>query len=108
MEFASPFDEQLAHAGPAAIFLRDHKGRWRVIPEWTRDCWGRAEAPHPFAWTWLLARDLASGFVQIVLCTSPSLLREHPRLQLREVPDLATAEAELRALGIPTLAPEPW
>ncbi len=108
MEFASDFDARLAHSGPAAVFLCDAKARWRVVPEWTRDAWGRAPGPHTLGWTWILARDRASGFVQVVLATSPTLLAEHPRLDLRPMPDQRSAEAAVEALGRPPLAPEPW
>lgn len=97
MVFASPFDEQLAATGPAAVFLRDHKGRWRMEPDWTRDCWGRAPGPHRHAWTPTVCRDRDSGFVFRVLVTSPTLLTEHPRLELRPVATLEEAEAMVEA-----------
>ena len=88
MVFASPFDEALARGGPAAVFLRDHKGRWRAAPDWTRDCWGRAPGPHAHGWAWTTLRDQATGFEFRVLVTSPTLLVEHPRL------DIVSVEAE--------------
>lgn len=106
--FCSPFDEAVAHRGPAAIFLLDRKGMWRFAPRWTRDCWGRAPGPHAHGWTWLLARDRGSASVQLVLCTSPTLLTEHPRLDLRAFPSESEARAALAALGSPPLAVEAW
>lgn len=82
MEFASPFDETLARSGPASVFLRDHKGLWRLAPDWTRDCWGRAPGPHTHEWTWLRMRDHDSGFELTVLVTSPTLITEHPRFAI--------------------------
>lgn len=108
MEFCSPFDEALATTGPAAIFLPDREGLMRFEPSWTRDCWGRASGPHAYGRTWLLARDRASGFVQLVLATSPTLLVDHPRLDLRVFPDLEAARAALVALGDPPVVAEGW
>ncbi len=82
MEFASPFDEAVAHGGPASVFLRDHKGLWRLAPDWSRDCWGRAPGPHAHGWTWLSLRDQASGFRLTVLATSPTLIVDHPRFDI--------------------------
>ncbi len=108
MEFCSPFDEALAHTGPAAIFVPDQEGLLRFAPSWTRDAWGRAPGPHTPGWTWLLARDAGSGFVQLVLVSSPTLLVEHPRLDLRAYASGAAA-VEARALwGSPPVAEAPW
>jgi len=108
VDFCSSFDESLAHHGPAAVFLRDAEGLWRFQPTWTRDLWGRAPGPHEHALRWILARDEASGFVQLVMVSSPTLLTSHPRLQLRPFEDLEAAEAALEQLGDPAVVPEPW
>jgi hypothetical protein len=56
----------------------------------------------------VLCRDRASGFVQLVLVTSPTLLQEHPRLELRVFDDPAAAQAALADLGTPPLAEASW
>lgn len=108
MEFGSPFDEALAKSGPAGIFLVDREGLLRFEATWTRDCWGRAVGPHSHGWTWLLARDRASGFVQLVLATSPTVLVMHPRLDLRTFADPESARAALAGIGNPPIAEEAW
>lgn len=106
--FCSPFDEALAQQGPAAIFQLDREGLLRFETTWTRDCWGRAPGPHAHGWTWLLARDRDSGFVQLILATSPTLLEQHPRQDLRVLPSREAAVEALAALGAPPIRPEPW
>ena len=106
--FCSPFDETLAREGPAAVFLLDREGLLRFDAEWTRDCWGRHPGPHDKQLCWALVRDRASGFVQQVLITSPTLLEGHPRLEAIRYPDADAARAALRALGRPPLVEEPW
>jgi hypothetical protein len=108
MDFCSPFDARLASDGPPGIFLRDSDGVWRFQPTWTRDCWGRSPGPHEEGEVFVLARDEASGFVQLVYVTSPTLLTEHPRLQLRAYDTLSAAEEALAALGNPAVVTEPW
>ena len=108
LTFASPFDEALARTGPAAIFLRDREGAWKVDASWTRDAWSRDPGPHAHGWTWTLCRDRASGYVWLVLATSATLLRDHPRLDTRVCADLAEATAWLGALGAVPIAPEAW
>lgn len=112
--FCSPFDEELAARGTPAVFLHDPEGRLRFDPEWTRDAYGRAAAiaALPPGWRWVLARDRDSGYVQLVLVTSPALADSHPvgggRLDLRAHPSRAEALAELVALGRPPIRREPW
>ena len=106
--FCSPFDEALAHHGPGAVFLPDREGLWRFAVNWSRDAWTRNPGEHAHGWVYLLARDRDSGFVQLVLCTSPTLLTEHPRLQLRTFDDEAAARAARDAIGQPPVATEPW
>ncbi len=90
------------------MFLFDREGLLRFDAQWTRDAWGRSPGPHEAGWSWVLARDRATGFVWMVLATSPQLLLEHPRLDLRAFGERAAAEAALSALGTPALAVEPW
>jgi hypothetical protein len=105
--FCSPFDAVLAADGPPALFLRDPEGLFRFDPEWTRDAWGRSN-PVERRWCWVLARDRDSGYVQIVLATSPDLVADHPRLQLRVHGTLEAASEALARLGRPPLARDPW
>jgi hypothetical protein len=111
VSFCSPFDERLAHEGPPAVFLLDPEGQLRFDAEWTRDLWGRAAdrpGPGPAGLShevcWVLARDRDSGWVQIVLVTSPDLLAAHPRLDVRRVPSFAEASAARASLGPVPLA----
>lgn len=106
MQFCSEFDAALAETGPAAVFLPDRNGDLRFEPSWTRDCWGRKPGPHERGRVWMLARDRASGFVQLVFVNSSTLLVEHPRLDLRVYPDAASARAALEAYGIPPIVDE--
>ncbi|MEM6926509.1 MAG: hypothetical protein AAF602_06250 [Myxococcota bacterium] len=106
--FCSPFDETLAREGPAAVFLLDREGLLRFDAEWTRDAWGRHPGPHERRETWVLARDRASGFVQRVMITGPTLLDDHPRLEARAYPDATSATRALDAIGRPPIAREPW
>lgn len=106
--FCSPFDQHLAEAGPAAVFLPDPEGLLRFDAEWTRDAWSRAAPPLRPGFTWVLARDRVSGYVLMVLATSPDLLVDHPRLDLRRFADRDAARAALQALGSPPLARGPW
>ncbi|MCB9685259.1 MAG: hypothetical protein H6735_09490 [Alphaproteobacteria bacterium] len=108
-DFCGPFDRALASSGAPAVFLFDTEGLLRFDPEWTRDAWQRVgEATPRLGTTWWLARDRASGYVLIVMATSPDLLAHHPRLDVRAYPDHASARAAREALGHPPIAPEPW
>lgn len=96
MEFCSEFDAALARGGPPAIFLPDREKRLRFDAQWTRDAWGRCEGEPAAGWTWVLARDRDSGFLFVVLSTSPDLLASHPRLDVRAFESLEKAEAALQ------------
>lgn len=106
--FCSPFDEALAQAGPAAVFLPDPEGSLRFHASWTRDAWGRAPGPHVVGWSWQLFRDKGNGFVQLALVTSPTLIQEHPRLDVRAYATREEAVAAREVFGSPPLANEPW
>jgi hypothetical protein len=96
--FCGPFDEALAHTGPAAVFLPDREGLLRFEGDWTRDCWARAPGPHAHGWQWLLIRDHDTGFVNLLLATSPTLVPAHPRAEVRAY---ASAEAAFLAWRSP-------
>jgi hypothetical protein len=96
-DFASTFDQVLAHHGPAAVFLPDREGAWRFDADWTRDCWGREPGPHAPGWRFVLVRDAATGFVNLVLVTGATLLAAHPRADVSGFDDEATARAAMRA-----------
>ena len=106
--YCSPFDEALASQGPAAVFLPDPEGLLRFDARWTRDAWGRAPGPHALGPTWLLLRDPGTGFVTLVLATSPTLIPEHPRLEVRVFPTREAAEAERATYGRPPICEAPW
>lgn len=108
MEFCSPFDEALAHQGPPGVFLRDHKDTWRFVADWTRDAWGRAPGPHEHGWRFLLMRDHATRFVTLALVTSPTLIEEHPRADVRAYATLEEAEAARAELGAVPVAEGDW
>jgi hypothetical protein len=106
--FCSDFDARLAHEGPAAVFLPDREGLLRFDAEWTRDAWERHPGPHPRAEAWTLLRDRDTRYVMLALVTAPTLLPDHPRMDVRAFPSRATAEAARDTLGQPPLATDPW
>lgn len=108
MDFNSPFDQQLAERGPACIFLPDREGMLRFDAEWSRDAWGRYPGPHVRAFTWTLLRDRDTGFVMIALVTSPTLLPDHPRMEVRAFESVEEAQAARASFGAPPLSPAPW
>jgi hypothetical protein len=108
VEFCSPFDEQLARHGPAGVFLLDPEGAWRFDANWSRDAWQRSPESHVVQWRFVLLRDRGSGFVQLALTTSPTLLAEHPRSDVRQYRSLEEALAERERFGDPPLCAETW
>ena len=115
MEFASAFDEALAADGPPAVFVPDREEKLRFDAEWTRDCWERAERPLAVGRVWALVRDRDSGFVNLLLVTSPGLLLTHPRGDVRIYADLPAALEARRpfllgpaTLGGAAVARDPW
>jgi hypothetical protein len=106
--FASGWDEACALAGPPAVFLLSREGALKLEVGWTRDAWSRRPGPHAFAWTWTLCRDRATGYVVLALATSPSLLQDHPRMDVRVYADEADARDALAALGAVPSDPSPW
>lgn len=108
--FRSAFDARLAQSGPPAVFIVDAEGELRLDPFKTRDGWSRlssdmSPAFHPCH---CLYRDRATGYVQYVLVTSPSLYLDHPRAQVRRYPDQAAALRALQALPHPPIVLNPW
>lgn len=108
MDFNSPFDATLAAQGPAAVFLPDREGLLRFDAEWTRDAWGRQPGPHAIEPTWTLLRDHDTGFVLLALVTSPTLLPDHPRMDVRTFPSAQSAAEARAGFGDPPLADTPW
>lgn len=108
MLFCSPFDATLAASGPAAIFLPDREGLLRFDAEWTRDAWGRAPGPHEIGLRWALVRDHTTGFVGILLVSSPTLLVEHPHMDVRLFDTQEDAEMARAHFGNPPVSPAPW
>ncbi|TNE84333.1 MAG: hypothetical protein EP330_29385 [Deltaproteobacteria bacterium] len=106
--FCSPFDEALAQGGAAAIFLPDPEGMWRFDASWTRDAWGRDAGPHAHAWRYAALRDKRSGFAFVALVTSPTLLVEHPRLDVRLFESLDEARRFVADFGDPPITEAPW
>lgn len=90
------------------MFLLDTEGALRFHLTWTRDAFGRAPGPHSHGWVWLLLRDRGSGFVQLALVTSPTLITEHPRLDVRAFDSCEAAEEARSAWGNPPICVEAW
>lgn len=107
-EFCSPFDAALAAEGPAAVFLFDVEHALRFDAMWTRDAWGRSQGPHDLRWTWVALRDRQTGFVHVVLCTSPTLLASHPRADVRGFATWREARAFRDEHGHPPVCSEAW
>lgn len=97
--FCDPFDEALARSGPPALFTVDAHGALRLDADRTRDGWSRVEGAPSREPALFLVRDRATGWVQLVLVTSPALLVAHPRADAVRYPAVAQARAVLRALG---------
>jgi len=96
MTFCNAFDEALARSGPAAVFLLDVEGAWRLAPNWTRDAWQRHPGPHDGMWRFVLLRDHVTGFVTLALATGSALLATHPRADVRAYDSLEAALAARR------------
>ncbi len=90
------------------MFLPNREGAWKLEVGWTRDAWSRKPGPHAFAPTWTLCRDRATGYVVLALVTSPTLLEDHPRMDVRVYPDLETARVARAALGAVPVDRSPW
>jgi hypothetical protein len=108
MKFCNDFDAHLAQVGPAAVFLPDRDGLWRFDAEWTRDAWGRHPGPHSVRPVWCLLRDHDTGFVLLVLVTSPTLLPDHTRMDVRAYDSLDAARAARAELGRVPVSRVPW
>ena len=106
--FCSPYDHTLAHEGPAAVFLFDPSNELRHNVTWTRDAYGRQPGPHTHGWVWLLLRDRGTGFVQLALVTSSTLIPEHPRLDVRSYQSREAAQSARGEFGAPPICPEAW
>lgn len=107
--FRDPFDQRLSEQGPPAVFTANAAGELGLDLPRTRDAWSRLSLPPTeIEACHCLFRDRATGFVQYILVTSPALLREHPRAQVRRYPDPASALQALAALGRPPMALVPW
>jgi hypothetical protein len=106
--FCSAYDEHLAHHGPAGVFLPDREGELRFDAEWSRNAWESSEGPHAHGFTWTLLRDRDTGFVMLALATSPTVLTEHARMDVRACHDEAEARAVRAGFGNPPLCSTPW
>ncbi|MFK7930768.1 MAG: hypothetical protein AB8H79_21475 [Myxococcota bacterium] len=108
MNFCSDFDATLAQDGPAAVFLPDRDQELRFDAEWTRDAWGRHPGPHAISPTWTLLRDTDSGFVLLALVSSPTLLPDHPRMEVRRFESEADAREARALFGRPPITEHAW
>ncbi len=108
MVFPNPFDQLMFEQGPPAVFLPDRKGEWKLEPTWSRDAWGRDAGPHERGVAWALVRDKGTGFITLVVLTSPTLLRQWPRADVRLYEDEASAREARAAFGEPPLCREAW
>lgn len=106
--FCDPFDAALASSGCPAIFTVDADGRLRLDAERSRDALLRCEsAPRP-GLSPCLFRDRATGWVQLVVATSPDLVAAHPRADIRRFESGAQALAALAALPQPPVWRGDW
>ena len=99
MEWRSPFDRVLAELGPPAVFTLDHSGRLGMDEARTRESWCRVGDVGPREACHCLFTDTATGFVQYVFVTAPTLYRHHPRASTVRYATAAEAFAVLEALG---------
>lgn len=107
-DFGTDFDRRLAHQGPGALFTCDADGELRLADDRTREAHATCAEVGETAWRHCLFRDRATGWVQYVLVTAPSLCRDHPRADIRVFVDQAAAFAALDAFGRPPLCRNTW
>lgn len=106
--FADTFDGAVARAGVPALFTVDARGALRLDPDRTRDAWSRLDAPPAREAALYLVRDRATGWVQLMLSTSPALVEGHPRADAARYPSVAAAREALSGLGPLPIARESW
>ena len=76
--FSDVFDQRLAEHGPPAIFTLSHDGELRVDAPRTRNFWQRcSKPPQEHRWCHCVLVDIATGWPQYALLTSPELCIEH-------------------------------
>lgn len=106
--FCDPFDEGIARAGAPAIFTVDAEGALRLDAERSRDALSRLEAPARPGLCPCLVRDRATGWVQLVLATSPDLVVSYPRADIAVYARGAEAVAALSRLPDPPVWRGAW
>ena len=102
--FRSELDRVIALEGPAAVFTLDARGQLQFDPARSRESWDRRESEmkvHDHKTCICLFRDRMTGWVQFVLVTSPELIREHPRADIRVFDSADDAVQTLQSLGSP-------
>ena len=104
--FSDPFDRSVAIHGPAALFTIGPRGQLRLALNRTRDQGKRAVPSRPKEPCHCLFRDRATGYVQYVLATSPTLCVSHPRADVRVYSTQQDALEVLDALGRPPVVDE--
>ena len=105
--FRDPFDQRLAEEGPPAIFGLDADGELSLDLVRTREAWAEASGLVEHEPCHCLIRDNATGWVQYVLITSPSLCRHHPRADIVIMQDQQMALKALSDLGVPPVCVQP-
>lgn len=108
LSFCSGYDALLLKTSPAAVFLLDKRGDWKFSPDWSRDAWLRESGPHEYGLCFRLWRDALTGFVIPILVTSPTLLRVHPKGDIRCFDTLAEAMEARASFGEPPICDHPW
>lgn len=96
--FSDVFDQHLAENGPAAIFTFSHEGELRVDVLRTRNFWQRcATPPKTHGLCHCVLVDIATGWPQYALLTSPELCIEHETTVVHLTDSMESALALVKA-----------
>lgn len=108
LTFCSAYDALLMETSPAAVFLLDKRGEWKFSADWSRDAWLRDTGPYDYGVCFRLWRDALTGYVIPIMVTSPTLLMEHPKGEVRCFDTLEEAMAVRATFGDPPVCDTPW
>lgn len=101
-DFGTEFDRRLAWGAVGAVFTLDGDRELRLCGDRSREAHAAATDAAPIQadrWHHCLYRDRATGFVQYILVTSPTLCESHPRADIVRFATQSEAFTALASLG---------